>query len=151
MGMQTRSQYRQACNQRPSYPQVVSDNSPTSAPSSVFSSSHSVSTSRASPSAPSSIDMPQQTFASAPLPSPNHSQRENYFGSLSAQGPTSHPEQQLGQQHRAPASQQHVGQRGNGAGAPETAPFLQDFNLVAEAAKRAQMACLMRDFGEVEL
>ncbi|APA16085.1 predicted protein [Sclerotinia sclerotiorum 1980 UF-70] len=27
----------------------------------------------------------------------------------------------------------------------ETNPFLKDFNLVAEAAKRAQMACLMRD------
>ncbi|KAK9769526.1 hypothetical protein AB5N19_08912 [Seiridium cardinale] len=26
-----------------------------------------------------------------------------------------------------------------------TEPFLRDFNLVAEAAKRAQMACLMRD------
>jgi len=27
-----------------------------------------------------------------------------------------------------------------------TSPFLRDFNLVAEAAKRAQMAVLMRDF-----
>jgi hypothetical protein len=34
-------------------------------------------------------------------------------------------------------------------GAPETAPFLKDFNLVAEAAKRAQMACLTRDFGDI--
>lgn len=44
-----------------------------------------------------------------------------------------------------------MGQRGDGGGTPETAPFLKDFNLVAEAAKRAQMACLMRDMGEVEL
>lgn len=45
-----------------------------------------------------------------------------------------------------------MGQRGGGSGgAPETAPFLQDFSLVAEAAKRAQMACLARDLGEVGL
>ena len=31
------------------------------------------------------------------------------------------------------------------------APFLPDFNLVAEAAKRAQMAVLMRDLDEVAL
>lgn len=44
-----------------------------------------------------------------------------------------------------------MGQRGDGGGVPETAPFLQDFNLVAEAAKRAQMACLARDMGEIGL
>ncbi|CAL3972505.1 hypothetical protein PZA11_004391 [Diplocarpon coronariae] len=30
-------------------------------------------------------------------------------------------------------------------------PFLRDFNLVAEAAKRAQMACLMRDLEGVAI
>lgn len=69
-------------------------------------------------------------------------------------------------QHRFPASQgptaghggagcadasSYVGQRGSEGGVPETAPFLQDFNLVAEAAKRAQMACLERDLGECGL
>jgi hypothetical protein len=44
-----------------------------------------------------------------------------------------------------------MGQRGDGGGTPETAPFLKDFNLVAEAAKRAQVACLTRDLGEVGL
>lgn len=34
---------------------------------------------------------------------------------------------------------------------PETQPFLQDFNLVAEAAKRAQVACLARDLGDCGL
>lgn len=47
--------------------------------------------------------------------------------------------------------QHHGGQRGNGGGAPETAPFLKDFNLVAEAAKRAQVACLTRDLDEIGL
>lgn len=40
----------------------------------------------------------------------------------------------------------------NGIGGPTaTAPFLQDFNLVAEAAKRAQMAVVMRDLESVTL
>ncbi|KJF60379.1 uncharacterized protein CIMG_10466 [Coccidioides immitis RS] len=36
-------------------------------------------------------------------------------------------------------------------GPTATAPFLQDFSLVAEAAKRAQMAVLMRDLEGVSL
>lgn len=40
----------------------------------------------------------------------------------------------------------------NGPGGPTaTAPFLQDFSLVAEAAKRAQMAVVMRDLESVTL
>lgn len=39
-----------------------------------------------------------------------------------------------------------------GLGGPTaTAPFLQDFSLVAEAAKRAQMAVVMRDLESVTL
>ncbi|KAJ9156491.1 hypothetical protein NKR23_g1340 [Pleurostoma richardsiae] len=34
---------------------------------------------------------------------------------------------------------------------PSTDPFLKDFTLVAEAAKRAQMAVMMRDFESVGL
>lgn len=34
---------------------------------------------------------------------------------------------------------------------PSTDVFLKDFTLVAEAAKRAQMACLMRDMESVRL
>ncbi|KAJ5561275.1 hypothetical protein N7535_004258 [Penicillium sp. DV-2018c] len=36
-------------------------------------------------------------------------------------------------------------------GPTATAPFLQDFNLVAEAAKRAQMGIVMRDLESVTL
>lgn len=152
--METRSQTRQLFNQRPSYPQLSSDTTSTSTPSSAFNSSSSLSYTTSpsgSTSMPSAANMPQQMFASAPMPSPSVAQRQNYFGSIPAQGPTSHPEQQASQQHRTSVCQQHMGQRGNGNGAPETAPFLQDFNLVAEAAKRAQTACLMRDFDEMEL
>lgn len=37
------------------------------------------------------------------------------------------------------------------AGPTATAPFLKDFNLVAEAAKRAQMAVVMRDLEGINL
>lgn len=43
-------------------------------------------------------------------------------------------------------------QQVNSLGGPTaTAPFLQDFNLVAEAAKRAQMGIVMRDLESVTL
>lgn len=42
-------------------------------------------------------------------------------------------------------------QQGAPLGASATMPFLRDFNLVAEAAKRAQMAVMMRDFEAVGL
>ncbi|RYP01515.1 hypothetical protein DL764_006181 [Monosporascus ibericus] len=37
------------------------------------------------------------------------------------------------------------------AGKPSTDAFIQDLNLVAEAAKRAQMAVLMRDMEGIAL
>ncbi|CZT22793.1 uncharacterized protein RCC_08499 [Ramularia collo-cygni] len=101
---------------------------------------------------------------SAPLPSPsaNHAPMQ-YFPSMTGHQqhlpPTSHPLQQAQQQHQqqqqqpagASTSMAFVGQRGDGGGVPSTAPFLNDFNLLAEAAKRAQMACLSRDLGDIGL
>ncbi|KAI7302990.1 hypothetical protein KC315_g15871 [Hortaea werneckii] len=114
--------------------------------------------------------------AQAPLPSPTDGscQPTSYFGSIDQQSQSAAAAAAASQmayvpQHRFPVSQgptavgdggggcaagppaSYVGQRGNEGGAPETAPFLQDFNLVAEAAKRAQMACLERDLGECGL
>ena len=76
----------------------------------------------------------------------------NYFGSLAQpqQQSTSQQAQRRPQDGQA-LSNHYMGQRADGGGAPETAPFLKDFNLVAEAAKRAQMACLARDLGDVGL
>ncbi|TFB07053.1 hypothetical protein CCMA1212_000998 [Trichoderma ghanense] len=34
---------------------------------------------------------------------------------------------------------------------PSTEPFLKDFTLVAEAAKRAQAAVMVRDFADMDL
>ncbi|PNS20371.1 hypothetical protein CAC42_5821 [Sphaceloma murrayae] len=86
-----------------------------------------------------------QSFNSAPLPSPSQSNQAHYFASLQSQTQQAPPQS-------APHQSPYMGQRGGQmGGVPETAPFLNNLNLVAEAAKRAQMACLMRDFGDCEL
>lgn len=156
--METRSQRRlaQEQQQRPAYPQIqTAQSAPTSPTSSAFQSSSSlasVASMNNHTQQHTHLQTQQPGFASAPLPSPSASQpTTGYFNSISHQAPTSQPPQQA----RIPQSQMqtgYVGQRGGGVGgAPETAPFLQDFNLVAEAAKRAQMACLARDLGDVGL
>ncbi|KXL42870.1 hypothetical protein M433DRAFT_136170 [Acidomyces richmondensis BFW] len=145
---------------RPCYPQITTPSAPLSASQSVFQSTSSLSSvssyNHAPQSSPNMLSQQTPTFAaaSAPLPSPSSSQHPpaNYFNSIvqSPPGQVSHPQQQ----QRLPTGQHssYIGQRGGGqGGTPETAPFLRDFNLVAEAAKRAQMACLARDLGDVGL
>ncbi|KAJ5861861.1 uncharacterized protein N7529_009171 [Penicillium soppii] len=51
----------------------------------------------------------------------------------------------------APAAQTNPHQIEALGGPTATAPFLQDFNLVAEAAKRAQIGIVMRDLESVTL
>jgi len=83
----------------------------------------------------------------APLSSPSLNGptqgQHTYFNSQStsaqSSAPTSVPTQQ--QQPQPPQPQQDT--------TDATSPFLRDFNLVAEAAKRAQMAVLMRDLEAV--
>ncbi|TVY92110.1 hypothetical protein LAWI1_G002519, partial [Lachnellula willkommii] len=60
-------------------------------------------------------------------------------------GPTQHQQAQAAPQQQ---NQQTAAGSGDSGG---TTPFLRDFNLVAEAAKRAQMAVLMRDMEAVGL
>jgi hypothetical protein len=156
--METRSQRQAAQQQRPPYPQVAAQSAPTSPSASVFQSSSSLASIAAlNNTGAFAHQMPgmlqtQQGLASAPLPSPSGTQPATYFGSLAQSAPTSHPSQQ---QQRMPQPQNvagtYLGQRGDGGGTPETAPFLKDFNLVAEAAKRAQVACLTRDMGDIGL
>lgn len=141
-------QQRQSHSQRPPYPQVMAQATSPSTTSSVFQSTSSL-------ASLSSINSQNQHMgaASAPLPSPSMAQPNNYFPSISSQSPTSHPaqSQRIPPQSQHADSSQYVGQRGGGGGAPETAPHLADFNLLAEAAKRAQMACLSRDLGDIGL
>ncbi|KAF4555839.1 Hypothetical protein D9617_2g058040 [Elsinoe fawcettii] len=148
----TRRSARLAEAQRPSYPQSQPMALPRSGNSSAFQSSSSLSSISSLNTNISASTSPmqsqegqfQQRF-SAPLPSPSQTNQAHYFASLQMQA------QQVEQQP-SPQQQSFMGQRGGqSGGVPETAPFLNNLNLVAEAAKRAQMACLMRDFGECEL
>jgi len=60
--------------------------------------------------------------------------------------------QQAQQSHVQPSNYHYSPDRtGAGATAQETSSFIRDYALVAEAAKRAQMAVLMRDMEGVEL
>jgi len=79
----------------------------------------------------------------APLSSPSMNQPPQYFN----QAPSAAPQQQQQQSAGQPQVTQPQTQRLSG----DAAPFLRDFNLVAEAAKRAQMAVLMRDLEAVGL
>jgi hypothetical protein len=118
--------------------------------------------------------------ASAPLPSPTQ-QRPQYFSSLTtstmacaatsasssssststifaaSSGQNAPQYQQDGQsnvayQQSATMSSRYVPDRGTaGSTAQETTSYIDNFALVAEAAKRAQMAVLMRDMEGVEL
>ncbi|TKA22276.1 hypothetical protein B0A50_08238 [Salinomyces thailandicus] len=156
MVVETRSQRQQPSYlQRPPYPSIPAPSAHAQQQSSVFqSSSSSLSSLSSLSSAPHSQASPnmlsQPAFgAQAPLPSPNGCQPNSYFDAMAQ---SSHSAQ-----NRIPVSQgptvgaSNFGQRGAGVGTPETVPFLKDFSLVAEAAKRAQMACLERDLGEVGL
>ena len=97
-------------------------------------------------------------MSSAPLPSPNGTQ-QGFFRSLNAQQPQRQQQQQQSQAaaQRIPVQRQssfndYVPDRtGAGATAAETATYLSEYALLAEAAKRAQMAVVMRDIEGMEL
>ncbi|CZT06325.1 hypothetical protein WAI453_006261 [Rhynchosporium graminicola] len=94
----------------------------------------------------------------APLSSPRLPQQNqnhnSYFNSSSKpctqSGPTSAPQTQSQAQNQQQIPQPPPAQQ-QARSADATSPFLRDFNLVAEAAKRAQMACLMRDLEGVAI
>jgi len=71
-------------------------------------------------------------------------QNAQSFGQSFGQQSSSIPQQPQFQQ-------QHQSQRVSTKSMNETAPYLQGFNLLAEAAKRAEMAVLMRDLDDFEM
>jgi len=76
------------------------------------------------------------------------------FGSLNQQNQhTQQPQQprQRPQAQRNPSFEYQPNRSGAGQTAGETANFLAQASLLAEAAKRAQMACVMRDLDGMEL
>lgn len=85
------------------------------------------------------LGAPSQQNVSSPQPLSMISQSSNHtsnshtlFNPAPAQTSNNHPSIEMG-------------------GPTATAPFLQDFSLVAEAAKRAQMGIVMRDLESVTL
>lgn len=104
----------------------------------------------------SSLSAPAHTFATssaAPLPSPTVQQTsQQYFASIAQMQQT-----QPSSSTSRPALQQNPSfeyapqRQGAGQTAPETANLLSQYNLVAEAAKRAQMAVLMRDMEGMDM
>ncbi|KAF2851736.1 hypothetical protein T440DRAFT_373026, partial [Plenodomus tracheiphilus IPT5] len=60
-------------------------------------------------------------------------------------------QQQRMQAQRHPSFEYQPNRAGAGQTAGETTNFLAQTSLLAEAAKRAQMACVMRDLDGMEL
>lgn len=98
-----------------------------------------------------SMDSRTSSTASAPPPtSPaTASQQQHFYGSLNQQ--TQQPHQQRLQAQRHPSFEYQPNRSGAGQTAAETTNFLAQTSLLAEAAKRAQMACVMRDLDGMEL
>jgi len=65
--------------------------------------------------------------------------------SLQSTAPTSAPTSQPQSATFAPQMTHPLNHQSRISDPDGTATYLRDFNLLAEAAKRAQMACLMRD------
>ncbi|CAA9961399.1 hypothetical protein CFE70_004773 [Pyrenophora teres f. teres 0-1] len=93
----------------------------------------------------------RSSTASAPPVSPSTSpQNQHYFGSLNQQSQQLQPQHRL-QAQRHPSFEYQPNRAGAGQTAAETTNYLNQAALLAEAAKRAQMACVMRDLDGMEL
>lgn len=90
----------------------------------------------------------QSSLSSAPSTSPSssNSQQQQFYGSLN----TPQPRQQM-QPQRHPSFDYLPNRQGAGQSAGETSQYLDQMALLAEAAKRAQIACVMRDIEGMEL
>lgn len=94
--------------------------------------------------------------SSAPLPSPSTARppQHGFFGSLDGQQQAQQqpqPQQQRQPLQRYPTFEYQPNRDGAGRTAAETASYLNQAALLAEAAKRAQMAVVMRDLDGMEL
>ena len=90
----------------------------------------------------------QSLASTAPPISPSSSnlQEQHFFDSLNQQQP-----RQQSQPQRRPSFEYHPNRQGTGRSAGETTQYLDQMVLLAEAAKRAQIACVMRDIEGMEL
>ncbi|KAH7050231.1 hypothetical protein B0J12DRAFT_90076 [Macrophomina phaseolina] len=138
--------------QRPSFPATGA-----SQVSSASQSSSSLST-LATPSAfaiPGAVLQQSQSHSAVPMPPSSPVQQGHLFGSLHPENMTAAQVAQS-QRPQPPATRSTSWEyRPNrddaGRTAQETMSYLNEYNLVAEAAKRAQMAVLMRDMEGMEM
>ncbi|KAG9232299.1 hypothetical protein BJ875DRAFT_486227 [Amylocarpus encephaloides] len=93
-----------------------------------------------------SMNGPSQTHSSYFVKSASSSAASSTQASSSNGAAQTQSQQNQQYQPPQPARQSQQAQMQTADG---TSPFLRDFNLVAEAAKRAQIACLMRDMEAV--
>jgi hypothetical protein len=75
---------------------------------------------------------------------PSSQQQHSFFGTLNQQQPRQQPQ-------RHPSFEYRPNREGAGQTASETTAYLNQAALLAEAAKRAQMAVVMRDIEGMEL
>jgi hypothetical protein len=92
----------------------------------------------------------QSSTAPAPLSSPTSGQQNHFYSSMNQQTQQQQYQQPQGPQ-RHPSFEYRPNRDGAGQTAAETTNYLSQMALLNEAAKRAQMACVMRDIGEMEL
>ncbi|KAH7092001.1 hypothetical protein FB567DRAFT_228251 [Paraphoma chrysanthemicola] len=85
--------------------------------------------------------------SSAPLNSPTSGQQGHFFASMNQQ--TQQQQPQGPQRH--PSFEYQPNRQGAGQTAAETTSYLSQMALLNEAAKRAQMAVVMRDIEGMEL
>jgi hypothetical protein len=90
----------------------------------------------------------QSSMSSAPVNSPTSAQPQHFYGSMNQQ--TQRPQQPQGPQ-RHPSFEYRPNREGAGQTAAETTNYLSQMALLNEAAKRAQMAVVMRDIEGMEL
>lgn len=81
--------------------------------------------------------------SAAPVSSPSS---QSQFSLPPAQNNYYQQMPQFPQQHRGSFCEEEKPR-----GLNDASSFLQDFSLLAEAAKRAQMACMMRDFDDLDM
>jgi hypothetical protein len=86
-------------------------------------------------------------MSSAPVNSPTSNQQQHFYGSMNQHQQTQQPQ---GPQ-RHPSFEYRPNRDGAGQTAAETTNYLSQMALLNEAAKRAQMAVVMRDIEGMEL
>ena len=104
----------------------------------------------------SSMASRSSTTPAPPVAPSTSPQQQQFFGSLNEQAQQPQQQQQQHQEkpmqaQRHPSFDYQPNRTGAGQTATETTNYLNQTGLLAEAAKRAQMACVMRDLDGMEL